>query len=105
MKKCLSHLSNITVQASRGLLVDIANECGADAVGRGLRSEADFPIESEMARLNRHMKGVETVFLIASPAVAHISAGWVRQIGRLGGNLSELVPESIRVAVEKGFAG
>ena len=101
----LSHLPNADVRACHGLLVDIASSCGADAVVRGLRTEADFPAESEMARLNRHMKGVETIFLIAAPAVAFVSASWVRQIGRLGGDLSGLVPENIREPVEKGLTG
>ena len=103
IRTSLSHLPNADARVCCGLLADIASECGADAVVRGLRAEADFPVESEMARLNRHMKGIETVFLIASPAVAFISASWVRQIGRLGGNVSGLVPESIRESVEKGF--
>lgn len=104
IQKGLSHLSNVDVQAADGLLVDILEHCGADAVVRGLRTEADFPTESEMARLNWQMREVETIFLVASPAVTHISASWVRQIGRLGGNLSGMVPESIREPVEKGFA-
>lgn len=98
-----SDLQNVTICAFSGLLVDIVKQCGAQAIVRGLRTEADFATESEMARLNQQMKGVETIFLIASPAVVHISASRVREIGRLGGNLMGLIPETIRDDIEKGF--
>lgn len=98
-------LPGVEVRAFSGLLIDAVVQCGAEAVVRGLRTEADFALESEMARLNWQMKGVETVFLIASPAVVHISASRVREIGRLGGGLQGLVPESIRESIEKGFVG
>lgn len=104
LKAGCAGFQNVTVRTFSGLLVDIVKQCGAQAIIRGLRTEADFAIESEMARLNKQIKGIDTVFLIASPEVIHISASRVREIGRLGGSLHGLVPDTIRDDIEKGLA-
>ncbi len=95
-----ANLHNIMVQDFSGLLVHAARKSGADAVLRGLRTADDIGPELQMARLNRHLSGVETVFLAASPPMAHISSQRVREIGRLGGDLRGLVPEAIREQIE-----
>lgn len=95
---------HVSVQAFDGLLVDAARAAGADAVLRGLRTMADADTETQMARLNRQVGQVETLLLTASPAVSHVSATMAREIGRLGGALSGLVPESIRRQVAETLA-
>lgn len=92
----ISHgLDNVRVCAFSGLLVDIARENGIQTVIRGLRSGQDFESEMQMARLNRQMTGLETMFLAASPEYVHISSNMVREIGRFGGDLHGLVPGRI----------
>lgn len=97
-------LSNVEVQALSGLLVDAVAACGADGVVRGLRGSADTETEMQMARLNRQMSGVETVFFAAAPDIMHISASMVREIGRYGGTLAGMVPEALRQRIERALS-
>src|SRR5262245_20623142 len=65
---------HIEVDAFDGLLVDYVKRRGAAAVIRGLRTANEFSDESQMALMNRHLSGCETVFLVSGPAVAYISS-------------------------------
>ena len=96
LSEAANGLSNVEARAFSGLLVDAARACGADVVVRGIRGFSDVEIELQMARLNLKIGGVETVFLAAAPEVSQISAGMVREIARLGGNVRGLVPETVR---------
>lgn len=87
---------HIEVASFSGLLMDAVRAAGADGVVRGLRGVEDVPDELQMARLNRQLGGVETVFLAASPGIAHISSARVREIARFGGAVDALVPEAAR---------
>ncbi|HIQ63038.1 MAG TPA: pantetheine-phosphate adenylyltransferase [Candidatus Avichristensenella intestinipullorum] len=100
LREATAGLENVRVAAFSGLLVDAVRACGADAVVRGLRTEGDCDVEMQMARLNRQMGGVETVFLAASPACMHISASMVRQIATMNGSLRGLVPPSLEARLE-----
>ena len=83
----------VRVDTFDGLLVDFAGRVGATAIVRGLRSAADFQDEWPMAVTNRHLRpGVETVFLVPAPEVSAISSRLVKEIWRLGGDISGLVP-------------
>lgn len=84
----------VAVVSFEGLLVDCAQQLAAQVIIRGLRTQADFDIESQMARLNRQLAGqLDTVFLMASPQHVHISSSMVREIARHGGDVSAFVPE------------
>jgi pantetheine-phosphate adenylyltransferase len=79
-----------------GLAVDAAREAGAHVVIRGLRDATDFDYEVGMAGMNGAMApGIETVFLAATPSVAHIAANLVRQIAQMGGDVSPFVSPAI----------
>lgn len=86
----------------RGLLVDFCREVGADAVVRGLRSQLDLSYEEPMARMNRHLAGTDTVFLLTDQSLAHISSSLVREVHALGGDVSDMLPaaslEALRTA-------
>ena len=86
---------HIEVDAFNGLLVDYVKRRGAAAVIRGLRTVSEFSDESQMALMNRHLAGCETVFLVSGPAVAYISSRLVKEVAALGGPLDGLVPESV----------
>ena len=103
LRESCKHIPHSAIEAFDGLLVDVVQRSGANAVLRGLRSEADFVTEAEMARLNQQMKGVETIFLVASPEFVHISAKWVREIYRLGGDIKGMVPEAVRAFICRGI--
>lgn len=87
---------NIEVVAFEGLLVDIARRHGATVVVRGLRSVSDYEHEWPMARMNAAMSSeLETVFLPAAPAWAHVSSSLVRQIHSMGGSIAPFVPSVV----------
>ena len=79
-----------------GLLVDLAQEIGAQFVIRGLRAVSDFEYEFEMAQMNRELwSGAETVFLTPNQKYSFLSASLVREVSRLGGDVSRFVSEPV----------
>ncbi len=79
-----------------GLLVDLAQELGAQFVIRGLRAVSDFEYEFQMAQMNRELwSGAETVFLTPDQKYSFLSASLVRQVSRLGGDVSQFVSEPV----------
>ena len=75
-----------------GLLADFCREHGADAIVKGLRSVQDYQYELPMAVMNRHLTGVETVFLPAESRYTHLSSTLIKEVSALGGDVKELVP-------------
>lgn len=82
-----------------GLLADLCRELGARAIVKGLRGGADFDAEQPMALMNRHLVGVETMFVIGDPALAHVSSSMVKDVARYGGDIIDLVPSRVADAV------
>lgn len=81
------------------LLVDVCREVGADVVVKGLRGGTDFAYELPMALMNRHLSGLETLFLPGDPALGHVSSSLVKEVVRYGGDVSGLVPDPVRDAL------
>ncbi|GAA1557363.1 pantetheine-phosphate adenylyltransferase [Kribbella hippodromi] len=86
---------NARVGTFDGLLVDYCRAEGAGVIVKGLRSAADYDYELQMAQLNRRMTGVDTVFLPTAPENAFISSSWVKEIARLGGDVSTFVTPAV----------
>ena len=80
---------------SGGLLVDYCRSVGASAIVKGLRSGNDFAYELPMALMNRHLSGVETVFLPGDPRFEHVSSSLVKEVAGHGGNVTGLVPDAV----------
>jgi len=78
-----------------GLLVDYCRRVGAVAVVKGLRSGTDFAYELPMALMNRHLTGLETVFLPGDPRLEHVSSSLVKEVAGHGGDVSGLVPDGV----------
>jgi pantetheine-phosphate adenylyltransferase len=96
LRSSLDGISGVRVEAvSGGLLVDYCVQVGAVAVVKGLRSGTDFAYELPMALMNRHLTGLETVFLPGKPEYEHVSSSLVKEVAGHGGNVSGLVPESV----------
>lgn len=85
-----------------GLLVDYADEVGAGVLVKGIRSQIDVAYETPMAIVNRHLAGIETVFLLPDPAHAMVSSSLVRQVSTLGGDVSEFVPSAVVRYLKRG---
>lgn len=98
--------SGVRVEAfADRLLVDVCRDVGAEAVVKGLRSGDDFSYELPMALMNRHLTGVETVFLPGEPSLGHVSSSLVKEVVRYGGDVTGLVPEPVRRALEERLRG
>src|SRR6478672_9047415 len=88
-----------------GLVVDLAKREGATLLIRGLRDSTDFNYEMQMAGMNGAMApGIQTVFLPASPLARPITATLVRQIARMGGDVSAFVPAPVTARLKSKFA-
>jgi pantetheine-phosphate adenylyltransferase len=81
------------------LLVDVCREVEAGAIVKGLRGGTDFAYELPMARMNRHLTGVETVFLPGDPSLEHVSSSLVKEVHRYGGDVTGLVPDGVLAAL------
>ena len=93
-------LANVRVELfANRLLVDVCRDVGATAIVKGLRSGTDFAYELPMALMNRHLTGVETVFLPGDPRFEHISSSLVKEVARYGGDVSGLVSDRVRDAL------
>lgn len=97
----LADRSNVRVETFSGLVVELASAVGAQVIVKGVRGVADFEAEIQMAHMNRHLSGINTVFLPTSPEVAHISSSLVKEIFALGGSVEGLVPPSVAAALEE----
>lgn len=97
----------IIVSSFDGLLADYAEQVGATAVVKGLRAMSDFEYEFQMALLNRKINpNLDTMFFMTSERYMYLSSSIVREIGRLGGDISDFVPPVIQArVVEKLRAG
>lgn len=86
----------IEVDRFDGLLVNYAKSRGARVILRGLRAVADFEYELQMANMNRHLNpGIETVFIMANDAYFYVASNLVKEVARLGGDISDLVPKPV----------
>ena len=82
----------VSVAAYDGLTTDFARSIGAKFILRGVRNISDFEYERNMADINRHLTGIETVLLFSSPELAYISSSMVRELIHLGKPVDEFLP-------------
>ena len=102
LREAAAPFANVEVDAFHGLLVDYAQKVGAGTIVRGLRALSDFEYELQMAMMNRRLApDVETVFLMPSEAYAYLSSRLVREVARLGGDLTGLVPAEVVAALQR----
>ena len=100
----LDEIDHVRVAQFDGLLVDFAVAQEANAVIRGLRAVSDFEFEFQMALMNRKLEdSVETIFLMPKEEYTYLSSRLVKEIARLGGNVSDFVPRSVAEALSKKF--
>ncbi|HHX38931.1 MAG TPA: pantetheine-phosphate adenylyltransferase [Armatimonadetes bacterium] len=96
IRESTDHLPNVEVVAFPGLLVDLAAQMGAQVIVKGLRAVSDFEYEFQMAQMNRKLNpGVETVFMTTASQYSFLSSSMAKQIVKLGGDISDLVPAPV----------
>ena len=92
--------TEIVAHPFENLLIDCARDVGASVIIRGLRAVADFEYEFQMVGMNRAMDdGIETVFLMADARRQAIASKLVKEIARLGGDVSKFVPPAVKDAL------
>lgn len=95
VRESYADYKNIDIITYNELTASMAKRLGADYILRGLRNTTDFEYENSISQMNRHLNGVETVFLITSPELAHISSTIIREVHKFGGNVDEFLPYKI----------
>jgi pantetheine-phosphate adenylyltransferase len=91
-----SHFKNVRVDVFDGLTVEYATRVEASAVLRGIRALSDYEYELQMAMMNRKLRpDLETVFMMPAEQYSYLSSRLVREVARLGGAISGLVPEMV----------
>lgn len=104
VKEVLSHIDNVEVLSHEGLLVDLARERGADVIVKGLRALSDVEYELQMAQMNATLlRKVDTLFIATDPRWSFVSSSLVKEVARLGGDVSELVPPVVNGALARKF--
>ncbi|MBS9779209.1 MAG: pantetheine-phosphate adenylyltransferase [Moraxellaceae bacterium] len=102
VETCFADCPSVSAVGFEGLLVEFIKEQQATAVLRGLRTMSDFEYEFQLANMNRALDDdFETVFLTPSEAYSYLSSTMVREIAKLGGNVSKFVPSSVEQAFAK----
>ena len=103
-RAAVADLPMVRVEAVNGLLVDFCRRIGATMLLKGLRNGADYDAELPMAMMNRHLTGIETVFLPADRAVVHIASSLVKDVAHHGGPIDDLVPPGVADVVRTRWA-
>src|SRR5258708_21257610 len=106
-KKALADFGDkVRVTVFRGLLIDYVESQGSRAILRGLRAVSDFEFEFQMALMNRKLNdSIETLFLMPRGAYTYLSSTIIKEIGRLGGEVSAFVPLHVEEALREKFHG
>ena len=97
IKACFEDESRVRVETYKGLTIEFCKEIEADFILRGVRNNGDFEFEKAIARTNRHMSNIETVFLLTSAETSYISSSIVREIIRNNGDYSTFIPPQIKM--------
>ncbi|PYT18364.1 MAG: pantetheine-phosphate adenylyltransferase [Acidobacteria bacterium] len=96
---------SVVVEAFDGLLVEYARERGAQVIVRGLRALSDFEYEFQMTQMNQRLEpGIQTVFMMPSETYSYVSSRLVKEVARLGGDVTGLVPAEVATRLKRRFA-
>ncbi len=102
----LADIPNVEVRGFTTLLAHFVKEIGAGVLLRGLRAVSDFEYEFQLASMNRHLiPEVETLFLTPAEQYGFISSSLVREIARLGGDVSGFVDPAVLAALKQKWGG
>ncbi|MSU61839.1 MAG: pantetheine-phosphate adenylyltransferase [Pedosphaera sp.] len=102
--RSVEQLSNVSVDVFDGLLVNYVDSKAGDAIVRGLRAVSDFEFEFQLALTNRKLnERVETIFMMPKDTFTFISSRMVKEIAKLGGDVSSFVPLPVEEALKRRF--
>jgi pantetheine-phosphate adenylyltransferase len=102
VRGAVAGLPNVEADSFDGLLVEYVAAKQARAIVRGLRAVSDFEFEFQLALMNRKLdENIETIFMMPKDTYTFLSSRIVKEIARLGGNVSEFVPPNVQTALKK----
>lgn len=101
IEEVVADIPGVRVELVPGLLAEFCRDVGASAIIKGIRGGADYDHELPMALMNRHLSGIETVFLTADPGLIHISSSLVRELAKFGRDVDDLVPPPVAAALKQ----
>jgi len=105
VRRAVKKLPNVESDCFAGLLVDYVERCHGQAVIRGLRAVSDFEFEFQLALMNRKLnERVETIFMMPKDTYTFLSSRIVKEIARLGGDVSAFVPPHVMAALKQKLA-
>jgi len=106
ISEAIKPIANVEADAFDGLLVDYAVRCQTRAIIRGLRAVSDFEFEFQLALMNRKLnENVETIFMMPKDTYTFLSSRIVKEIARLGGDVSPFVPIHVQQALARKLKG
>src|SRR5262245_18087131 len=102
VQEAVKGLANVEADAFDGLLMEYVERRGGQAVVRGLRAVSDFEFEFQLALMNRKLnERIETIFMMPKDTYTFLSSRIVKEIARLGGDVSPFVPPHVEAALKK----
>jgi pantetheine-phosphate adenylyltransferase len=105
VNRSVQPLKNVEADTFDGLLVEYVERRSGQAIVRGLRAVSDFEFEFQLALMNRKLnERVETIFMMPKDTYTFLSSRIVKEIARLGGDVSAFVPPHVREALRKKLA-
>ena len=104
IEKCVDDIKNVRVSSFNGLVVDYAKSEEAVAIIRGLRHVSDFEFEFQMAMMNYNLNPeITSMFMMPDERYIHLNSTVIKDVARLGGDISDYVPESVKSALLENF--
>ena len=104
IKECVSNLKNVRVSSFDGLVVDCAQFEKAVAIIRGLRHVSDFEFEFQMAMMNYNLNPMITsMFMMPDEKYIHLNSTIIKDVARFGGDISDYVPNNVKIALYKKY--
>jgi pantetheine-phosphate adenylyltransferase len=100
VRRCIKHIPNAEADSFDRLLVDYVEQRNAQAIVRGLRAISDFEFEFQLALMNRKLnEKIETIFMMPKDTYTFLSSRIIKEIARLGGDITAFVPPQVRTAL------
>ncbi|MBD5410791.1 MAG: pantetheine-phosphate adenylyltransferase [Treponemataceae bacterium] len=104
IKELVLPYKNVSVHTWSGLVVEYAKKNGAKVLIRGIRNQTDFSYEFDLSLMNHNLENsVETLFIPTDQKYLLLKSSSIKELARLGGDISDMVPESVRLALEKKY--
>jgi pantetheine-phosphate adenylyltransferase len=104
LNECVAHLPDVRVTMFSELVVDLARSEGCDFIVKGLRAVSDFESELQMAQMNHAISGVHTVFLPSASDHSFLASKLIREVARLGGDVTSMVPPPVAKRLNERYS-